>query len=57
MVDGQSQETSQGSLATDKESILSVRLVRGFLDGELKISHLTLYTFSSENWNRPERLK
>ena len=36
-----------------REGINSVReIVR--ICGELKISYLTLYTFSSENWNRPK---
>ena len=39
--------------AGHKEGINSVReIVRGC--GEIGVSHLTLYTFSSENWSRPK---
>lgn len=36
-----------------QEGINSVREIVQIC-GELEISHLTLYTFSSENWNRPK---
>ena len=40
-------------IAGHREGINSVReIVR--LCGELKIEYLTLYTFSTENWNRPQ---
>ena len=39
--------------AGHKEGINSVReIVR--VCGEIGVSHLTLYTFSSENWSRPK---
>ncbi|MBK54010.1 MAG: di-trans,poly-cis-decaprenylcistransferase [Candidatus Marinimicrobia bacterium] len=39
--------------AGHKEGINSVReIVR--VCGEIRVSHLTLYTFSSENWSRPK---
>ena len=41
-------------LAGHKEGINSVReIVR--VCGEIGIEYLTLYTFSSENWNRPKK--
>ena len=41
-------------VAGHREGINSVReIVR--ICGEIGISYLTLYTFSSENWNRPKR--
>ena len=40
-------------VAGHKEGIISVReIVR--VCGEIGVSHLTLYTFSSENWSRPK---
>jgi len=40
-------------LAGHKEGINSVREITRVC-GEIGVKHLTLYTFSTENWNRPE---
>ena len=40
-------------LAGHKEGINSVRVITRVC-GEIGVKHLTLYTFSTENWNRPE---
>ena len=41
-------------LAGHKEGINSVREITRIC-GEIGVKHLTLYTFSTENWNRPKR--
>ena len=56
IMDGNGRWAKSNSLpraAGHKEGINSVReIVR--VCGEMNISYLTLYTFSSENWNRPK---
>ena len=56
IMDGNGRWAKMNSLpraAGHKEGINSVReIVR--VCGEIDVSFLTLYTFSSENWNRPE---
>ena len=41
-------------LAGHKEGINSVREITRIC-GEIGVKHLTLYTFSTENWNRPKK--
>ena len=40
-------------VAGHKEGINSVREITRIC-GEISVKHLTLYTFSTENWNRPD---
>ena len=46
-------ERSLPRVAGHKEGINSVREITRVC-GEIGVKHLTLYTFSTENWNRPE---
>jgi undecaprenyl diphosphate synthase len=46
-------ERSLPRVAGHKEGINSVREITRIC-GEIGVKHLTLYTFSTENWNRPE---
>ena len=51
MADGQS-DRSLPRIAGHREGINSVREITRVC-GEIGIKHLTLYTFSTENWRRP----